>query len=66
MLLFLQYEISEHGQVANESNMMSEIYARGPIACTIAVTKDLENYTGGIFNDTTGAKVTEWLIMMES
>ena len=35
--------------------MMAEIYARGPIAATIAVPAALENYTGGIFNDTTGA-----------
>ena len=58
-LWILQYEISEHGQVANASNMMSEIYARGPIACTIAVTKDFLVYTSGIFNDTTGAKVDD-------
>lgn len=37
--------------------MMSEIYARGPIACTIAVTEAFENYVSGVFNDTTGAKV---------
>uniref|UniRef100_A0A1X7UUD2 Peptidase C1A papain C-terminal domain-containing protein n=1 Tax=Amphimedon queenslandica TaxID=400682 RepID=A0A1X7UUD2_AMPQE len=37
--------------------MLSEIYARGPIACTIAVTSTFEQYTGGVFNDTTGAKV---------
>jgi len=34
--------------------MMQEIYQRGPIACGIAVPDALENYTGGIFNDTTG------------
>ena len=37
--------------------MLSEIYARGPIACTIAVTQAFEEYTGGVFNDSTGAKV---------
>lgn len=37
--------------------MMAEIFARGPIACTIAVTEEFEKYSGGIFNDTTGAKV---------
>uniref|UniRef100_A0A1X7TQ68 Peptidase C1A papain C-terminal domain-containing protein n=1 Tax=Amphimedon queenslandica TaxID=400682 RepID=A0A1X7TQ68_AMPQE len=36
--------------------MLSEIYARGPIACTIAVTSAFEQYTGGVFNDITGAK----------
>jgi len=33
--------------------MMQEIYQRGPIACGIAVTQDMENYTSGIFNDPT-------------
>lgn len=41
-----------------EQNMMAEINARGPIACTVAVTPAFENYVGGIFNDTTGAKVS--------
>merc|ERR1711881_780921 len=48
--------ISEHGQVRGENNMLAELHARGPIACTIAVTEALEKYTGGIFKDTTGAK----------
>jgi cathepsin X len=34
--------------------MMQEIYQRGPIACGVAVPDSLENYTGGIYNDTTG------------
>jgi len=34
--------------------MMNEIYQRGPIACGTAVPQALENYTGGIFEDTTG------------
>lgn len=53
-----QYYISEHGQVKGEQNMMAEISANGPIACTVAVTAAFENYVGGIFNDTTGAKVS--------
>lgn len=52
-----QYNITEHGQVREEAKMIAEIYARGPIACTIAVTQAFENYHGGIFKDTTGAKV---------
>ena len=38
--------------------MMAEMYARGPIACTVAVTKEFAQYTGGVFNDTTEAKVS--------
>jgi len=34
--------------------MMQEIYQRGPIACGIAVTQEMEDYTGGIFEDLTG------------
>eukprot|EP00462_Mataza_sp_D1_P024172 CAMPEP_0175144220 /NCGR_PEP_ID=MMETSP0087-20121206/13988_1 /TAXON_ID=136419 /ORGANISM="Unknown Unknown, Strain D1" /LENGTH=580 /DNA_ID=CAMNT_0016428619 /DNA_START=8 /DNA_END=1750 /DNA_ORIENTATION=- len=51
-----KWHITEHGQVAGEVNMMKELYARGPIAATIAVPAALENYTGGIFVDKTGDK----------
>lgn len=34
--------------------MLQEIYQRGPIACGCATPDALENYTGGILNDTTG------------
>ena len=33
---------------------MAEIFARGPIAVTVACPPAFENYTGGIFEDTTG------------
>jgi len=49
------YGIDQYGSVSGEADMMSEIYQRGPITCGIAVTQALINYTGGIFNDTTGA-----------
>lgn len=55
---YLQYHISEHGEVAGEMKMMAEIYTRGPIACGVAVTKEFLQYKGGIFRDTTGATVT--------
>jgi cathepsin X len=34
--------------------MMQEIYQRGPISCGIATPEAFEEYTGGIFEDTTG------------
>jgi len=40
--------------------MMAELVARGPIACTVAVTEEFEAYTSGVFNDTTGAKVSTY------
>ena len=58
-----QYEITEHGPVSGEDKMMAEIYARGPIGCGVSVTKDFLAYSGGIFNDTTGAKVYVYLLL---
>lgn len=34
--------------------MLAEIFARGPIAVTVACPPAFENYTGGIFEDKTG------------
>lgn len=50
------YEVEEFGKVKGEEAMMQEIYQRGPITCEIAVPEDLHNnYTGGIYEDKTGA-----------
>jgi cathepsin X len=46
--------VEEHGQVYGAEHMMAELVARGPFTCTIAVTEELENYTGGIFKDDSG------------
>lgn len=48
------YSVDEFGDVVGEQNMMNEIFQRGPITCAIAVTAELVNYTGGIFNDKSG------------
>jgi cathepsin X len=59
---FYEYRVDEFGDVEGatpeeqEANMVAEIYHRGPISCGIEVTKELVNYTGGIFYDKTGAK----------
>jgi C1A family cysteine protease len=33
---------------------MQEIYSNGPVACGIASTNELKNYTSGIFADKSG------------
>lgn len=48
------YSVDTFGMVEGEKKMMNEIMKRGPIACGIAVPDALENYTGGVFIDTTG------------
>jgi len=50
---YLVYRVDEFAHFSGEQNMMQEIYQRGPIACGIAVTDAMENYTSGIFEDTT-------------
>ncbi|CAB4056578.1 CTSZ [Lepeophtheirus salmonis] len=61
--VFPKYFIDEYGPVEGdnpieqEDNMMKEIFERGPIVCSIAVTEELvKNYTSGIFYDKTGDK----------
>jgi cathepsin X len=49
------YHVDEYAKVSGEQKGMQEIYQRGPIACGVAVTDGLLNYTGGIFHDKTGA-----------
>lgn len=52
---FTRYWVKEYGNLKGEAQMMSEIQARGPITCGIAVTPDFAfNYFGGIYKDTTG------------
>jgi hypothetical protein len=46
--------VEQFAHFSGEEAMMQEIYQRGPIACGIAVTQEMENYTSGIFEDRTG------------
>ena len=52
------YRVDEYGHVRGEENMMNELVQRGPFACSIAVTQELDDYKGGIFYDDTGDKYT--------
>jgi cathepsin X len=42
--------VGDYGTVAGEAAMMSEIYKRGPISCSLDAGP-IESYTGGIFYD---------------
>lgn len=48
--------VREYGEVYGEEDMMKEIFSRGPIACSLA-SDPLENYKGGIFNESTYAMI---------
>lgn len=52
------YEVQEYGHVYGETEMMNELIQRGPFACSIAVTQELDDYKGGIFWDQTDDKHT--------
>jgi cathepsin X len=62
--VFPNASIAEYGSVSGADAMMAEIYARGPISCTIDANP-IRDYTGGIVN-TPGAgpdhiiSVTGW------
>ncbi|KAF5842304.1 hypothetical protein DUNSADRAFT_7957 [Dunaliella salina] len=41
--------VGEHGKVKGAAEMKAEIYARGPISCTIHASRKMDQYTGGVF-----------------
>ena len=57
------YNISEYGSVTGEKEMMAEIYARGPIACSLyAHSKYFTEYKGGVINDPTPYNTTTHVV----
>jgi cathepsin X len=46
---YSRYYVDEFGSVSGDDNMKKEIYARGPISCSMMVTDRFEAYTGGVF-----------------
>lgn len=47
------YTVQEYGYISGVTNMKSEIYARGPIACSMYVDKGFQNYQNGIYSSST-------------
>ena len=60
------YNISEYGTVTGEDEMKAEIFARGPIACSInAHSAAFENYSGeGVIHDPTPYNYTTHVIVV--
>lgn len=49
---YTPYHIQQYGSISGEDQMIAELQ-RGPITCGVAVPPAFEDYTGGIFVDTT-------------
>ena len=47
---YVNYKVGDYGTVSGEVAMMSEIYKRGPISCSLDAGP-IESYTGGVFYD---------------
>jgi len=54
---YVNYKVGDYGPVSGEVAMMSEIYKRGPISCSLDAGP-IESYTGGVFYDNS----TQWSI----
>ncbi|KAL0225646.1 hypothetical protein P9112_012970 [Eukaryota sp. TZLM1-RC] len=61
---YTKYYVAEHGRVHGELDFMKEIYARGPIEVGICANDDLDNYKGGIFEDHTGDKCLNHVVVL--
>ena len=58
-----KYYVQEYGSVTGEAQMMAEILARGPIACSVYAHSDaFENYHSGIIKDPTSYNSTTHVV----
>jgi len=48
---FAKLRVSELGRCSGYSKMKAEIFARGPISCSIAATMKMVHYTGGVYSE---------------
>ena len=59
------YRISEFGNITGEVQMMAELFARGPIACSVyAHTDSFLKYTSGVIRDSTPYNMTTHVIAL--
>ena len=58
------YYAREYGFIQNESAMLKEIYARGPIACCMACPDEFEAYTHGVYVTHQPREVCDHLVTM--
>ena len=57
------YHIAEYGSITGESQMIAEIYARGPIACSVYAHSDsFDKYTEGVIQDPTSYNGTTHVV----
>lgn len=59
--IFPNATVKEFGNVTGAENMMAEIYARGPIACSLNAGP-LDNYDGGIVDAPEASKETNHIV----
>jgi len=54
--------VSEHGRLTGRHQMKAEIFARGPISCSIYASDALDNYRGGVFAEKSTGQETNHVI----
>eukprot|EP01133_Synstelium_polycarpum_P021684 gene21684-26051_t len=54
--------VEEVGRVSFTKNIKAEVYARGPVACSIDATNLLESYTGGIYKEFVAAPIANHIV----
>lgn len=61
---FQTYTATEYGSVFGLEQIKAEIFARGPVACTIDATDKFEAYQGGIFEEFVGIPMSNHVISL--